>query len=152
MKNKVLVFVILFFCGSALDCNAQANECRILYPIPVFDSISNTTTVVHRDTIFLENSLKRKLYFINDKVYLNKKIIHTVKNVNWYAEISYIQIGTFTYVYIYPIYKGQVGPYIWELQNGIAIKIMDKPIVKNKIPYADSFEICEIQLNKYFNP
>ncbi len=103
-------------------------------------------------TIFFENNLKRKVCFINDKVYLNKKVICSIKNTNWYAEISYIQIDGFNYVYIYPIHKGQVGPYIWELKNGIAIKIMDKPIIKNKIPYADSFEICEIELNSYFKP
>lgn len=136
---------------SSINCRKQAFG-KLLYSVTIADSISAKKTVINRDTIFFENNLKRKLYFINDKVYLNKKVLCSVKNTNWYAEISYIQIDGFNYVYIYPIPKGQAGPYIWELKNGIAIKIMDKPIIKNKIPYADSFEICEIGLHSYFKP
>lgn len=142
-KNKnfyILGTLILFF---HTFCFSQ-NACNIIY------QKNKKKLTINKDTIFFENTAGTKLFLFNDMIYLNKKRLYKFKNVSWYSEVMYLQINSNNYLYIYPIYNEQVGPYIWELKNGIIIKIAETPIVKKKIPYADFSEICQLGLEDYF--
>lgn len=145
-KNRMIIPLIMFFLITTFSCFAQQDECTVLYP-----SDSSEKIVINRDTLFFQNNLGRKIYFFNNNVYLNHKIIHKFKNVNWYAEFTFVKIKAIDYIYIYPIYDGQVGPYVWELHNGIAFRIDKMVSVAKDIPYSEPIEICDLQLDKYFS-
>jgi len=124
-KAALLAFIMLF----TLQSNAQKDSCKILYPAVASKNIHE---VINSDTVYFEKSNKRTLFLFNDKIVFNGKTIYSFKKIAWYAEITYAEKRGNNYLYIYPIYKGESGPYIWNLRNGVIIRIKDKPEVKKK--------------------
>ena len=155
IKLKLLVLCVLY-CAC---CYSQQHNCRLLYSMtyPVDtdtdtdnDTISEMESLFSRDTIFFKNIGNEEVFFVNNKVYKNKKVIHKFKNVNYLAEAYHLLIDNINYLYIFPVYNGQAGPYIWNSHNGVAIRFDPDATVKNHIPYADYVEICTLELDKCF--
>jgi hypothetical protein len=143
-KDKIFSFLVLIL--SMPLCYGQTGNCELIFA----STTSKEDLVINRDTIFFENNSKLKLYLMNDRIYANNKVIYKFKKVGWYAEISYVKIDSLKYIYVFPIHKGESGPYIWSSTNGVAIQVTALLPIKEDIPYSDFFDICTLNIESYF--
>ncbi|NVN94201.1 MAG: hypothetical protein HXX18_02835 [Bacteroidetes bacterium] len=137
-KNKLLtaIFIIII---SNFSCYCQ-DSCKIefsLHDNPIHD-FTDTFKIYHSQII--------DLYICNDGLFLNNKIVHKLKNVQSYDEITFFSINNKYYLYIYPVYLNQIGPYIDTFGNGILISIKknNKINVSKRLGYYEVFNICNI--------
>ncbi|SHL13568.1 hypothetical protein [Flavobacterium chilense] len=101
------------------------------------------------DTLFFKNKLKLRLYFIDDKVFMGKQLLHCFKNILYYESLLFFTLNNKEYLYIYPHYDGYNGPYIW-YELGLLIEIKPVPIVKKNIDYFEDYQVNEIlKFKKY---
>lgn len=101
------------------------------------------------DTLFFKNKLKLRLYFIDDKVFMGKQLLHCFKNIIYYESLLFFTVNNNEYLYIYPHYDGYNGPYIW-YELGVLIEIKPVPIVKKNIDYFEDYQVNKIlKFKKY---
>lgn len=137
---------------------AQKNKTKIKYSIRNEKALQYREKVIDGDTlvgygssgnIFFKNKLNLKLYFIDDKIFLNNQLLYCFKNVQYYESLIFMNIGNKEYLYIYPHYYGRVGPYIW-YELGVLIEIKNTPLIKENIDYFDDYELDEVLKSKKF--
>ncbi|KQB37450.1 hypothetical protein [Flavobacterium aquidurense] len=105
--------------------------------------------VIDRDTltgygpsvkIFFKNKLSLNLYFVDDKTFLNNKLLYCFKNVQYYESLVFLSFNNKEFLYIYPHYYGRVGSYIWS-ELGVLIEIKPVPIIKENMDYFEDNEV-----------
>ncbi|MEN2401042.1 hypothetical protein GKZ90_0014745 [Flavobacterium sp. MC2016-06] len=152
-KYNLIILMFLHF-----TCFAQNNKIKIKYSIRNEKKIQYREKISHGDTltgygpsgkISFKNKSNLKLYFINDKVFLNNQLFYCFENVQYYESLLLIAVNNKEYLYIYPHYYGRIGPYIW-YELGVLIEIKPKPIVKENMDYFEDYELNELlKFKKY---
>ena len=117
---------------------AQEVECKVEFGLNSYG--------VHdfSDTFLIKQDTNVTIFLFNDCIVLGKQKIHVFKNVRDYSEITLVKIGDVSFLYIYPVYLSQVGPYTETLRNGIIIKILSNGKVKkiNGQSFYGKGEVC----------
>lgn len=135
-----------------------AQEIKIKYSIKNEKTFQSREKVIDRDTlkgygpskkIFFKNKPNLKLYFINDQVFLNNRLLYCFKNVQYYESLLVLSANNKEYLYIYPHYYGRVGPYIW-YELGVLIEIKPIPVIKENMDYFEDYELGHLlKFKKY---
>ncbi|KFF02607.1 hypothetical protein B0A68_05310 [Flavobacterium reichenbachii] len=154
-KNKLLLIILMLV---HFNFFAQEKKVIIKYSTTSNKSLANKKKVIDGittmkyfplDTLFFKNKLKLKLYFIDDKVFIGKQLLHCFKNILYYESLLFFRTNNNEYLYIYPHYEDYNGPYIW-YELGILIEIKKSPIVKKDIDYFEDYEVNKILKFKKF--
>lgn len=141
-RNNLVLILLLFIC---FYVNSQ-DSCSVLYSL---NCISLDTNKTFSENTFHVSNKNRHVSFKNNCFYLNGIKILRFKKVNYYAEIRVVLISEVLYLYIYPIYHGEGGPYVWTLGNGVLIQINDNKKLKKwkNLGYLDTYGCCEDIIN-----
>ncbi|RYX99802.1 hypothetical protein EON78_02630 [bacterium] len=119
--------------------NCQKNDtCRIEF------SVNDQSVIDFSDTVLINKSKTINLFLLNDQLFLDNKVIFTFKDAENYEEILFVNLGQQYYVYIYPRYKGQIGPYTDTFKNGVLIDVSSTDIkIFQHLEYFEKVDVCD---------
>lgn len=125
---------------------AQELECNIEF------TIDGKGVHDFTDTMVIKNDTNVSILLTKDKIILGGQIIQVFQNVRDYPAIILAKVGNVRFLYVYPVYLDQIGPYSETLRNGIIIKITKDGKFKKikKQFFYEKDEICTL-LKKVIN-
>jgi hypothetical protein len=145
LSIKCLCWIQLLFVLMAGHANSQT-QCRI---------IDSERKNCKADTCFFLNDSSFSLFLVeghNDKIYSNgKKILQLKRQVLFYEEFDFFELKNNYGIYFFPVYVGQVGPYVTLNKQGVVILYSKKSgkikVIKDHGFYEKYF-LCD-SLNKH---
>lgn len=124
------------------------NEKSFLYREKTFEN-EKLEGYAPKDSIFFRNKYNLKLFFFNDQIFLNDKIIYCLKDVQYYESLVFMSFDNKDFIFIYPHHYGRTGPYIW-YGLGTLIEIKKNPIIKENLDYFEDSELNQVFKFKNF--